>query len=131
LRWVGDWLRVNGEAIYSTRPYATFTEGETIRYTRSKDGKTLYAISLGWPGKTVRLNTVRTDPAMGISMLGVPRKLNWRKEAGRLVIDIPEALENHKPCEFAFVLKMTSPHSFVSEATGEEPHPREGFTKVN
>jgi alpha-L-fucosidase len=131
LRWVGNWLRINGEAIYSTRPYTTFTEGQTIRYTRSKDGKTLYAISLGWPGKAVRLNAVRTDPAMGISMLGVPGKLNWWKEAGQLVIDIPEALENHKPCESAFVLKITSPHSFVPRASGEEPHRREGFTKVN
>lgn len=131
LNWVGKWLRVNGEAIYSTRPYSTFTEGQTIRYTRSKDGKTLYAISLGWPGRTVRLHTVPIDPAMEISMLGIPGGLNWRKDAGQLVIDIPEALTIHKPCEFAYVIRITSTHSFIRIKGNEEPRPREGFSKVN
>jgi len=52
------------------------------------------------------------------------------EQAGQLVIEIPKALENHQPCEFAFVLKITSPHPFVSGAISEEPHPK-GFSKVN
>lgn len=40
---IGKWLETNGEAIYATRiiaPYST----PTVDYTRSKDGKTVYAI---------------------------------------------------------------------------------------
>lgn len=52
---VGVWLWSYGEAIYSTRPFytsgETTSEGWRIRYTRSKDSKTLYAIMLDWPGK--------------------------------------------------------------------------------
>ena len=72
---VGDWLKVNGEAIYATRPRpgelwkegAPLTAGVSgtksaqppdfsgenppIRFSRTKDNRTLYAICLGWPGK--------------------------------------------------------------------------------
>ena len=65
---LGDWLQINGEAIYGTRHWKTFGEGNTIvgeghmrehedkpfnaqdiRFT-AKDGA-LYAICLGWPGE--------------------------------------------------------------------------------
>jgi alpha-L-fucosidase len=36
MRAAGVWLKVNGEAIYATRPRDEFwSEGESIRYTRS------------------------------------------------------------------------------------------------
>jgi len=70
---IGAWIKINGEAIYATRPWKTFGEGpstvmaekgqfggqkdvsnkpftaEDIRFTQSKDGKTLYALVLEIP----------------------------------------------------------------------------------
>jgi alpha-L-fucosidase len=65
LQYAGDWLKVNGEAIYSTRPRQgdLWKEGQDIRFTRSKDNQTVYAICLKWPGKTLTLKSVR--PAAG------------------------------------------------------------------
>ena len=64
---MGSWLKKYGEAVYATRAWEKYGEGPTkmgaafgtmgapkegtakdIRYTRSKDNTTLYAIFLGW-----------------------------------------------------------------------------------
>ncbi len=76
---IGSWLKINGEAIYATRPWKIYGEGpstqsadkgqfdgqrdvqkapftpEDIRFTKSKNGRTLYAIVLEIPkdGKVV------------------------------------------------------------------------------
>lgn len=81
LHALGDWLQANGESIYDTRPWLTFGEGPTrmergghfvgsvrygaedIRYTRSKDGDTLYAIVLGNPSGDLTLRSVNVVTA--------------------------------------------------------------------
>ena len=78
---IAAWMQVNSEAIYSTRPWTVFGEGpasagvelsnqgfnegrgkpftaEDIRYTASKDGKTLYAIVCGVPSGPVSLKSL-------------------------------------------------------------------------
>ena len=49
---VGEWMAVNGEGIYATRPRdkGLVQEGGNIYYTRSKDHQTLYAFTSAWPG---------------------------------------------------------------------------------
>ena len=47
---LGAWMKVNGEAIYGTRPIAPYAEGK-VRFTRAKDG-TVYAIYLPAEGET-------------------------------------------------------------------------------
>ena len=48
---IGGWLKVNGEAIYGSRPWLVASQGDQIRFTQSKDGRYLYAIHKGWPEK--------------------------------------------------------------------------------
>lgn len=77
LRKIGAWLKVNGEAIYGSRPWWIHGGGPTMaqanthggmvttntytskdfRYTQSKDGKSIYVIFLGQlkPGEVIRM----------------------------------------------------------------------------
>jgi alpha-L-fucosidase len=111
LQEAGEWLRVNGEAIYATRPREgeLWKEGDSIRFTRSKDRRFVYAISLGWPGKSITLKSVQAKPGSSIVMLGVKEPLHWRKdENGGLVIDISAALQDeaNRPCKLAYAVKI-------------------------
>ncbi|KAJ8882388.1 hypothetical protein PR048_014195 [Dryococelus australis] len=55
LRQMGSWLKVNGEAIYSTRPwtYQNDSVSGDVWYTRKKNGPAVYAIFLNWPEDNV------------------------------------------------------------------------------
>jgi hypothetical protein len=54
---VGAWPRVNGEAIYSSRPFEVYGE-DAVRYTRNRGH--VYATLLNWNGGPVMLKTLRT-----------------------------------------------------------------------
>ncbi len=45
MKAIGNWLDVNGKAIYGTRPLFPYSQ-DNVRYTQSKDGKHRYAICL-------------------------------------------------------------------------------------
>ncbi|HEY3770801.1 MAG TPA: alpha-L-fucosidase [Candidatus Angelobacter sp.] len=106
LEYAGAWLRVNGEAIYKTRPWNIFHEGEDIRFTQSEDKNYLYAISLKWPGKTMVIRSVRAVEGSEIVMLGAAHKLRWHQDNQGLVIEIPQALDQRKPCDQAYTFKI-------------------------
>jgi alpha-L-fucosidase len=96
LRAVGRWLKKNGVAIYATRAREgdLWHEGDTVRFTRSKDNKTVYAHSLVWPGEKLTLKTVRVRPGGKVIFLGQPAaKVQWEQAAdGTLTIEMKEEL---------------------------------------
>ena len=107
LKDIGKWLKVNGEGIYSTRSYATTSEGK-VHYTRSKDNNTVYAISLEWPGKQLALKSVEPAKGSKIYMLGYDKPLSWSHKNGVTTISLPAALQKaaNRPCDFAYTFRI-------------------------
>jgi alpha-L-fucosidase len=111
LRAVGRWLKINQEAIYATRARegALWNEGPSIRLTRSKDKRFVYAITTEWHGKTLMLSTVEPRPGSSVFMLGYPEPLEWTRDSDhRVRISLPMNLQDagHRPCEFAWTFKI-------------------------
>ena len=80
-----------------------------IRFTQSKDGKTVYAITLKWPedGKIV-IESLKAGSEYypgkikTVSMLGANKKIQWKRTAQALEISLPE----DKPCDYAYAFKI-------------------------
>ena len=96
LEQTGAWLRINGEAIYSTRPRPgdLWKEGRGIRFTRTRDNRFVYALCLQSPGQTLTLKSVRAKEGSTITLLGVKEPLQWTQDTtSGLVITLPAAVQ--------------------------------------
>ena len=108
---IGRWLAVNGEAIYATQPNRTFAQGTNIRYTRSNDGKFVYAILLNKLEDTIKLTNLHPVRGSTITMFGVDESLDWRISGDDVAIQIPEEIRTSPPCDYAYSLKIEAkPH---------------------
>ncbi len=95
---IGEWLRLNGKAIYDTRKWVHSSENENVRYTVNKDNKFVSAISFNWPGPILKLTNVKALPGSKIYLSGIDTPLKWKynTESG-LTIEIPEKFRNSFP----------------------------------
>lgn len=125
LEKMGQWMDINGQAIYGTRPWIRYGEGPTatsagnfsdrkvnftaedIRFT-TRAG-ILYAIALDWPGaKQLTIRSLSTkNSSIGkikaVSLLGHKGRLKWQRLEEALKVELPP----HRPCDYAFTLKIS------------------------
>ena len=131
LEKVGAWMETNGEAIHATRPWRVFGEGPAsegaalhsqgfnegkgkpftpadVRYTTSKDGRTLYVIAMGASAEPLRLSAlgrVGDGPRVAsVSVLGLRNPVRWTQSDTHLVIDPLDPLPADSP---AVVYKLS------------------------
>ena len=108
LRKLGEWMRVNKEALHGADCRIPCSAG-TLRFTR-KAGF-LYAIDLAKPVAPAVIPAVTPVPDSSIRMLGSDKNLAWHQENGDLVIDeLPDPL----PGDYSWVFKIR-----VSDTTEE------------
>jgi alpha-L-fucosidase len=103
---IADWMAINGEAIYGTRPWRVYGEGPTgpssgnfnegkIRYTSddirftARDGQ-LFAFVLAWPtsGKLL-LRSITSGQVHSIYLLQTGETLKWEQLPAGLSIQLP------------------------------------------
>jgi alpha-L-fucosidase len=125
LAQMADWIAINGEAIYGTRPWLMHGEGpvrakgghfkedfsytaKDIRFTARGDD-TLYAFVMGWPAESqITIRSLAKLPGVtgavnGVSLLGSSARLQWTHNTDGLTIQLPA----QKPCDYAVAFKIT------------------------
>ena len=106
LEGLTQWMDVNGEGIFSSRPFAIYGEGD-VRFTTRGDA--LYAFFLGWPDKPLVIRALaKGSPLVAgnvaeVRLLGHDAKLDFSRTEDGLTITLPEK----KPCDYAVAFKIT------------------------
>ncbi|MDC0584756.1 alpha-L-fucosidase [Bacteroidales bacterium] len=130
LKDMGAWLKVNGEAIYGTRPWTVFGEGPTrlpegghkveekgkieytnkdIRFTKKSD-KEFYAIVLDKPEEKITIRTLSSYIGVlnakieKITLVGSDEKITWERTNEGLIINAP----SNYPSEYAHAFKIVT-----------------------
>jgi alpha-L-fucosidase len=108
------WMKMNGEAIYATRPWTVYGEGPNqvqsgsfkgesisklgatdIRFTRDKTNNVIYAILLGWPDSAVSIASLgsasKTQPGKieHVALLGTDERVKWKQTGESLEVKLP------------------------------------------
>src|SRR6185436_829427 len=104
LKEIGEWMKVNGEAIYGTRMFTVFGEGDKIRFTRSKDGTTRYVFLFDFPAGNVSLGNMSLSKKSVVQMLGSNRKLPWKQSGKGVDIIVPQTFRS--VTDHVWVLKI-------------------------
>ncbi len=110
LREIGDWMKINAEAIYGSRPIDPCKSGN-ICFTANPDGK-IYAIYLAGPEENrvpakVRINGFQPSQGSTIEILGRNGSLKWKKDGDvGFIIDVPSSIQKSPPCKHAWVFRI-------------------------
>jgi len=100
---IGNWLKVNGEAIYGTKA-AKHLSGQDIYFTSK--GKDIFLITTKWPEKAIKVKGLKK--AGTATMLGSNVKVNSEFKGGIMSIQPPALDPGNSPCDYAWVFKISN-----------------------
>jgi alpha-L-fucosidase len=87
-------MKVNSEAIYSTRMFSVFDEGEKIRFTQSKDGKTRFIFLFDFPTDKIILAKIPFNKTDKVQLLGSNKNISWKQTEQGVEIILPAELKS-------------------------------------
>jgi alpha-L-fucosidase len=112
LKEIGDWMQINGDAIYYSRPFSPYKSGK-VCFTAGPDGD-IFLIFLADAGEfripaIIEVNGFQPREGSEITLLGENGELKWKKgQDGGFIIEVPVELQKNPPCKHAWTFKIAS-----------------------
>ena len=106
MKEIGQWMRINGEAIYGTRPVPPYKVGSVCL---TKKGEKLYAICLAAEGQTTLPERIQVPPikaAKSVKLLGSKTAVAWTVTPEGLSATIPQDIRQSPPCQHAWAMEI-------------------------
>lgn len=106
---IGDWMHVNGEAIYNTSGDSLIGPQDKFVFTLAE--KATYAIYRADENErklptTVKLTNMPDGTIKKVSLLGSNMVLKWKQDDSELTINVPVKLNQQLPCKDAWTFKI-------------------------
>ncbi len=114
---ISAWLKINGEAIFETRPWTVYGEGpnaitsgpfkgatisamgsKDIRFTRNKANTVIFAVFMGWPEGPAQIASLglssKSNPGkiQNVTLVGSEAKIKWTQAVDGLHLQLPWGL---------------------------------------
>ena len=93
LKAIGDWLKLNGKAIYNTTITPHYNE-DNVWFTSAKDGSRIYAILRLDEGKSMPATISWSEnlPKKAIRLVSNGKKLKYKIEGNCVTVSLPSNL---------------------------------------
>jgi len=103
---IGNWLAVNGEAIYGSTKHKTSSQinhGHQIYFTAKEEA--IYGIFTQWKPQ-LEFELEAMEAVSEVSLLGYHEALQWKMNGNKIIIQLPPLSPAEIPCQHAWTLKI-------------------------
>ncbi|WP_020528143.1 alpha-L-fucosidase [Flexithrix dorotheae] len=102
---MGNWLDVNGDAIYGTQMWEKADANKQDHVFFTQKGNDLYVICTKFPEKSITVKNLKG--AKEVSLLGFEGKVKYKAGGSSVTITPPAVTPATNPCDYAWVFKVS------------------------
>ena len=106
---IGNWMKVNRDAIYGTKALAPCKEGKVC--ISKKGDHTIFIYYMADEGETmpssIGMTTFSLPAGSKVEMLGSRTSLRWQKNGNGFVVSVPDVIRKSASSKYVWVMKAT------------------------
>jgi alpha-L-fucosidase len=110
LQAYANWMKINSEAIYSSKPIAPYKENNVCMTQANGNTYFMYMAkeNENTMPKQIQIESHQPASRAKVTLLGSKTRLKWKKTAKGFTVTIPEKLRKNPPCKSAWTIKVSA-----------------------